>query len=99
MIVINKGKTIAQGKVAELLSHEKIHVKLEVIEVEKTMQLINQSSWKELFDKMEESIFVMNMSKDKIPDLVSFLTLSGVSIERIDYRNQLEEYFLKITNQ
>jgi ABC-2 type transport system ATP-binding protein len=99
MIVINKGKTIAQGKVAELLSHEKIHVKLEVIEVEKTMQLINQSSWKELFDKMEESIFVMNMSKDKIPALVSFLTLSGVSIERIDYRNQLEEYFLKITNQ
>ena len=99
MIVINKGKTIAQGKVAELLSHEKIHVKLEVIEVEKTMQLINQSSWKELFDKMEESIFVMKMSKDKIPALVSFLTLSGVSIERIDYRNQLEEYFLKITNQ
>jgi len=41
----------------------------------------------------------MNMSKDKIPALVSFLTLSGVSIERIDYRNQLEEYFLKITNQ
>ncbi len=99
MIVINKGKTIAQGKVDELLSHEKIHVKLEVIEVEKTSQLINQSNWNELFDKMEENVFVMNMSKDKIPELVAFLTHSGVGIERIDYRNQLEEYFLKITNQ
>jgi hypothetical protein len=30
--------------------------------------------------------------------LISTLTQQGVEIMRIDYRNQLEEYFLKITN-
>lgn len=99
MIVINKGKTIAQGKVDELLSHEKIHVKIEVIETDKMKNIVNESVWKNVFDKIEDDIFVMNMSKNEIPSLVTFLIQNNISILRVDYRNQLEEYFLKITNQ
>jgi hypothetical protein len=37
------------------------------------------------------------MPKTEISLLVRALSEAGIAINRIDYKNQLEEYFLKIT--
>ncbi len=101
MIVINKGKTIAQGNVNELLSHETLHVNMEVAQGEECRRLIENSAWKNKYipdhDKAGH-LFSFKMSKSEIPNLVKEMTDQRIEILSIDYKNQLEEYFLKITN-
>jgi ABC-2 type transport system ATP-binding protein len=101
MIVINKGKTIAQGNVSELLSHESLHVNLEVLQVDSCKMVLEDSPWQKKFvldSARDNGLFTFNMSKKEIPELIRYLTQKNVDILSIDYRNQLEEYFLKITN-
>ena len=97
MVVINKGKVVVQGKVDELLSHENLRVKLEVVDPLAAAPLIEDSRWKSLLESQDEKLFVFKMGKAEIPALTAYLTQHAIGIERIDYRNQLEDYFLKIT--
>ena len=101
MIVINKGKTIAQGNVSELLSHESLHVNLEVLQFDLCKIVLENSPWQNQFvldNTRDQMLFTFKMSKKEIPELIRFLTEKKVDILSVDYRNQLEEYFLKITN-
>ncbi|MCC7031140.1 MAG: ABC transporter ATP-binding protein [Chitinophagaceae bacterium] len=101
MIVINKGKTIAQGNVQQLISSESLHVNLEVVDRPRALAFIQQSPWvsklQQEINKTEQVIH-FQMAKDEIPLLVQQLSAHNIDILSIDYRNQLEEYFLKITH-
>lgn len=98
MVVINKGKMVVQGKVDELLSQEKMAVQLELVNTESGLKCLRESKWSSLMEVNEELEIKFNMSKKEIPEMVEFLSTKHVGIQRIDYRNQLEDYFLKITN-
>ena len=97
MVVINKGKVVVQGGVDELLSQENLHVTLEVTDPQTCESLLKQSAWHTSLESQDEQVFYLKMSKTQIPALIEFLTAQHISIQRIDYRNQLEDYFLKIT--
>ncbi|GBL35814.1 uncharacterized ABC transporter ATP-binding protein YhcH [Filimonas sp.] len=98
MVVINKGKVVVQGGVNELLSHENLTVKLEAVNPLATAAALRQSKWANVMDKQDGNLFVFKMGKTEIPQMVDYLSQHQLGIERIDYRNQLEDYFLKITN-
>ncbi|MEN9338995.1 MAG: hypothetical protein RIQ62_307 [Bacteroidota bacterium] len=96
MIVIHHGKTVVQGKVDELLSTETVTVRLELAQPESGIAFIRQSAWHAyLQEQGDECRFAM--PKTEISLLVRALSEAGIAINRIDYKNQLEEYFLKIT--
>jgi ABC-2 type transport system ATP-binding protein len=97
MIVINKGKAVAQGKVADLLSLEKLHVVMEVNDEEKMKRILSESKYASFFEKNVGNEFWMNMSKSQIAPLVQLLIENNLEVCRVDYKNQLEAYFLKIT--
>lgn len=97
MIIIHHGKTVVQGNVQELLSSEKLQVSLEVNDAEACEQILKTSRWQHFVTQVQGSQYALAMAKNEIPLLVEFLTQHKVGIERIDYRNQLEDYFLKIT--
>lgn len=97
MIVIHKGKLIVEGSVNELLSNEKLHVTLEIENVETYQELVTTSYLKDKITNQDHNLFYIDMSKEEIPAMVKFLSEAGIAISRIDYRNQLEEYFLNIT--
>jgi hypothetical protein len=76
-------------------------VHLEVLQVDKCKLALDQSAWKELYQIDQSKTvdhFTLKMSKREIPLLIKYLTSQDVDIVGIDYRNQLEEYFLKITH-
>ncbi len=98
MVVINKGKVVVQGGVNELLSHENLTVKLEAVDPQATADALRQSKWASVMDTQEGNLFIFRMGKSEIPLMVNYLSQHQLGIERIDYRNQLEDYFLKITN-
>ncbi len=98
MIVINKGKTVVQGNVVDLLSHETLHVTLEINSINDSVSILYNSVYKNYIIKESANEFQLMMNKNQIPTMISYLTAQGVEIVRVDYRNQLEDYFLKITN-
>ncbi|MBP6624295.1 MAG: ABC transporter ATP-binding protein [Chitinophagaceae bacterium] len=97
MLLIHKGKRIAQGKVSELLSMENLHVRLEVVQFEACATLLKNSSWNNQLQEINQQEFSFFMSKQTIPAMVNFLHEHHIDILRLDYKNQLEEYFLKMT--
>ncbi len=97
MLLIHKGKRIAQGKVTDLLSMENLHVRLEVVQFENCLSLLKNSLWNNQLQETNNNEFSFFMSKTTIPQMVHFLNDHQIDILRLDYKNQLEEYFLKMT--
>lgn len=99
MIIINKGKTIIEGTVEDLLNSESLKVKVEVSDPEKTLALIKQSDWQTSFRTAEKDNLVFEIEKLKIPELTKFLINNNVDVSAIIPIRSLEDYFLRITEE
>lgn len=97
LVVINKGKAVVQGSVAGLLSPEHLSVQLETLDEEQCEQAILNSRWPAVLEQRDGANFTFHMRRNDIPELIHYLAEAGVRLVRVDYRNQLEEYFLKLT--
>lgn len=97
MIIINKGTTIVEGNVKDLLNSNKIKVTIEVDDVESAKQFILLSSWAEKYESQTKSSLTFSMENDEIPKLNKFLVDNGVAVSSIIPTRSLEDYFLKIT--
>lgn len=99
MIVLNKGQTVAQGKVKALLSNEDLHVEVEVAgDPAAAVQLVSTSDWQQYYAGTEGAALRFNLSKPMIAALNDFLVAAKVPVLRIEYKRQLEAYFLKMTH-
>ncbi len=64
MIIINKGTTIVEGDVKELLNSGRMTVKFDVDKPEETLKLINESAWKEKLNSNSFSTFLLYLEKE-----------------------------------
>src|ERR1043165_1146958 len=78
MVIINKGKTVVQGKVSELLSSHDLIVSVEVNDVMKAKEMIAQSHWQENLKDTLNGHLDFHISKNEIPELNKFLSERGV---------------------
>ena len=99
MIIINKGKTIVEGKVEDLLNTEKLKVKIDVDEFDKAKDRITQSDWKNKLVRTNENSMIFELEQNESAELNKFLVESGISVNAVVPVRSLEEYFLKITEE
>lgn len=99
MAILNKGKAVAQGNVAELLSSQELLVTIESDETEKARQWLNNSSWNKKLQSITEQHIDFKLSKSDIPDLTAALNGAGIRYFSISYKRALEDYFLKLTQE
>jgi len=99
MIIINKGKTVIEGYVDELLKSSTIKVTVEVDNGEKMKSLISGSGWGDKLEFSGEQKFVFLIDKNEIPLLVKYLVDSGVNLQAVIPQRSLEEFFLNITEK
>jgi ABC-2 type transport system ATP-binding protein len=97
MIIINKGQTIIEGKVDELLASEAMKVNYEFVDSSKVIELVVNSKWKDNFKVKEKEQYIFEMDKVDIPDLTNYFFENGVKVMSVIPTRSLEEYFLKIT--
>lgn len=98
MIVLNKGHTVAQGVVKELLGNEDLHVAIEIEEnTEAAVSTIQVSQWARHFEGAEGDVLRFNLAKKDIAELNRFLVSGNIKVQRIEFKRQLEAYFLKMT--
>lgn len=99
MVVINKGKAVVEGRVADLLSQENLHVVVETSDMNALRNYMQNSTWHAAVVSESNSEMHLQLAKKDIPLLSQEIIKHNIPLLRIDYRNQLEEYFLRITKE
>lgn len=97
MIIINKGKTIVEGKVNELLSSHDLLANFNVDDLEKVKSLLMESSFSKNIKTTDGNVITLQLSKAEINEVNKLLVLADISVNEISFKRPLEEYFLKLT--
>ncbi|MGD8306909.1 MAG: ABC transporter ATP-binding protein [Ignavibacteria bacterium] len=99
MIIINKGKTVVEGRVDELLNASGLKVTFEVDDVDTAKIFINESQWKDKLASVNNNNMIFNMPAEEIAMLNRFLVTKDISVSAVVPMKSLEHYFLKITEE
>lgn len=95
MVIINKGKTVIEGKVSELLNNEQMLVKIQVDKPKKCLEIIkasfNQISEAKAIDEEVEMV----MNPKLIPEINQLITKNDIRVFAIEQKKKLEDYFIK----
>jgi ABC-type multidrug transport system ATPase subunit len=100
MVIIDKGSAIVEGNVSDLLNANNLKVTFEVNDIEKTKNVLTNSSW---IDKIESSSkkgkIVFSLTNNEIPQLNRYLVENKIEVSSVVPTRSLEQYFLNITEK
>lgn len=97
LAIINKGKTIVQGKVNDLLKDAQTTIFIETNEISPNFKLDNTSFF-QVKNITENKIEIEAVKKD-IPQIIDVLRNKNIDIYSVNSINSLEEYFIKLTGE
>ena len=95
MVIINKGKTIIQGSVKELLEEDFLEVVFTVDSVEKAREIIN-IDYPNAITLIEKNRIHLHLPKEMVSTINKLLCDNQVGVSSIDAKRKLENYFLKL---
>ena len=97
MLIIDRGKKMAEGSVAQLFDPAKTVVELQTTDRPAALRMIESGPYGlALRDNDGENIrFTIN--KKDIPELAAYLVAVGVPIHSLRAKHSLEDYFLSLT--
>ncbi|MCS6917691.1 MAG: ABC transporter ATP-binding protein [Chitinophagales bacterium] len=95
MAIVHRGKLLAEGMVAELLSENDLIVTVE--SDERAVEHIRQSRWLDQLLEAKGTALRLRMMRRQIPELAAFLHQKGCPLYRLSDQRPLEEYFLQLT--
>jgi len=98
MVIINKGKTVIEGKVKDLILDREQQVSIHVDNPDFTLNIIRQSNWKEKLKHDDGNKLSLLLARDEIPKITAFLTAEGAEVYSIEPIRSLEDFFLQITD-
>lgn len=98
MVIINKGRSIIEGNVSELLNAQDLVVRLDVDNKEKTERLLGDSSLIHSFESDISGIEV-SIDKENIPQLIRRLSANDIAVFSVESKRKLEDYFIKMIAQ
>lgn len=95
MVIINKGKTIIQGSVKELLDEDFLEVVFTVDSVEKARAIIETKD-ANVISSIEKNQITMHLPKEMVSTINKLLCDNQIGVNSIDAKRKLENYFLKL---
>lgn len=96
LVIINKGKTIVQGSVNELLNAQELVVSFTIDNMEKAKQIVQSSSLNITLESETSTNLLLHISQEKIPLLNKLFCDNGINVFSIEAKRKLEDYFLKL---
>jgi len=98
MIIINKGKTLVQGGVSELLNSQEIIVVFKTDAVNKALLILQQSPFSNCETTVQDSSILIHTSSDSIPIINKLFCDNDINVSSIETKRKLEDYFLRLIN-
>jgi ABC-2 type transport system ATP-binding protein len=99
MVIINKGTTIAEGKVKELLNTDTLKVVFEVDDVQASKYALDNTNWYKKIESISDNKLTFTLEQNEISEVNKMLVEKGISVSAVLPKRSLEEYFLKITSE
>ncbi len=99
LLIIDKGRKVAEGKLNELLNPKTALVELAVSDTVAARQLLGQTEWIHDIHETTKQLLRFEMEKSRIPELTRILVSGGLDIQSIRPVHSLEEYFLAQTGK
>lgn len=97
MLIIDRGRKLVEGKVAELFDPAKMVVELSTTNDREAEKILVARGFDLLHDEDPEVIFA-RVSRERIPELAPLLVNAGIGILALHPRHSLEDYFLSLTS-
>jgi ABC-2 type transport system ATP-binding protein len=98
MVIINKGKALVQGEVAQLLNSSELLVSFQVDNLEKAVSCIQHSPFAGMFTVSLTHEIQLQVNRQEVPAIIQLLVENGIAIYSVEGRRKLEDYFLKLTS-
>ncbi|OQP60899.1 bacitracin ABC transporter ATP-binding protein [Niastella vici] len=99
MLIIDKGKKIMEGTVAELVDPARTMVHIEVTNPQLVMAWLQNSRWSACVQEQNNNVILLRMNKPQVPELTAELVNAGAHIMALQPQNSLESYFLSLTTE
>ena len=96
MIIIDKGKKIAEGSVKELFDPSKLLIQVSFTNTAQVAAQLQQSPWKEYIKTQEQNNILFQMDEQQVPALTAALVNMGAAITALQPQHSLEAYFLAL---
>ncbi len=99
MVIINKGQTIIEGEVKQLLSNDNDEVEINFRSELKIQEVLSTSIFASHTFSVTDSQLNINLPEEKIPQLIKTFVENNCDIYSVERKKSLEDYFLKITDE
>ena len=96
MVIINKGKSIIEGEVSELLNSSQMMVKFSSDDPEKFCSILTKEFSNIADLKVNESEIEFEVNRENIPDINALMVGQNITISGIEQKRKLEDYFIKM---
>jgi ABC-type multidrug transport system ATPase subunit len=97
MLIIDRGRKVAEGSVAELFDPAKTVVELQTDNQTGALALIADGPYSSALRDHDVEKIRFTMNKKQIPELAAYLVGIGVPIHSLRAKHSLEDYFLSLT--
>jgi ABC-2 type transport system ATP-binding protein len=96
MVIINKGKSIIEGEVSELLNSSQMMVRFSSDDPEKFSSILIKE-FSDIADlKVTESEIEFEVNRENIPEINALMVGQNITISGIEQKRKLEDYFIKM---
>ena len=95
MLIIDKGKKVAEGRMSELLNPADTLLEIETGDDAATLTLLGRSGWMTYLQDGDS--LVLKIHRNKIPELAQYLVENRVELRSLKPRHSLEAFFLSLT--
>ncbi|MBL7948142.1 MAG: ABC transporter ATP-binding protein [Bacteroidia bacterium] len=97
MVIINKGRAIVEGTVAELLSREDLVVSFSFLSTPLSNTPPDDFPWIGRIQQRSSDHWILSLSDDEIPHVNEWLVGRGMAVTAIQSRRRLEDLFVRLT--
>ena len=98
LLIIHKGKKIAEGNMNELLNPEQSRIEVETRSAKEFEMQLKQTSWANKIISINGQKIIMQMKKEEVPVFIQQMGEMKQDIFSIQKKNSLEDYFLSLTS-
>lgn len=99
MVIINKGETLIEGSVSELLNTSQMVVRFQLDDVQRGMKLLKSDFQIEAaLDALGQEL-ELEIEKMHIADVAECFIKNGLRIYSIEQKRKLEDYFIKMIQE
>lgn len=99
MVIINRGKTIIEGSVQELLNAGRLKVTIETTDVPRALEVLRATQDGEWIQSSTDQEIIIMLNRQDIPSVVASLATADIPLRAVTPVRSLEEYFISLTRE